>query len=109
MTDGRQDGQQYGKITANNGVVKIGGVVILQRGVQTITLSTTEQDYVIDFPEDFLDWPSVTFSMQRNGYASQTHAVLKSRGAQGFTITASSDANANLAVTVSWIAMYTPN
>ena len=101
---------QYGKIiTVNNGVVKIGGVAILQRGVQTITLSTTEQDYTIDFNEDFLGWPSVTFSVQRAGYASQTYAVLKSRGAQGFTITAASGANSNLAVTISWIAMYTPD
>ena len=96
-------------ITVNNGVVKIGGVAILQCGVQTITLSTTEQDYTIDFNEDFLGWPSVTFSVQRAGYASQTYAVLKSRGAQGFTITAASGANSNLAVTISWIAMYTPD
>lgn len=102
--------QLNGKIiTVNNGVVKIGGVAILQRGVQTITLSTTEQDYTIDFNEDFLGWPSVTFSVQRAGYASQTYAVLKSRGAQGFTITAASGANSNLAVTISWIAMYTPD
>lgn len=98
-----------GKITASGGVVKIGGVVILQRGVTPVTLSTSEQDFVINFHEDFLDWPSVVFSVQRSGYASQTHAVLKSRGVQGFTITAASGANSNLAVTISWIAMYTPD
>lgn len=101
--------QQNGKITASGGVVKIGGVVILQRGVTSVTLSTTEQDFAINFHEDFLDWPSVVFSVQRFGYAAQTHAVLKSRSAQGFTITASSDADANLTVTISWIAMYVPN
>ena len=100
--------QLNGKITASGGVVKINGVPILQRGVSVIMLSTSEQNFVINFHEDFPDWPSVVFSVQRSGYASQTYAVLKSRGAQGFTITASSGADANLAVTISWIAMYIP-
>lgn len=100
--------QQYGNNVVQDSVIKIGGSIAIQRGIKTVTLSTSEQDFRIDFPKSFPDTPSVTFSIERFGYASQTYAVLKSRNAQSFTITASSGANANLGVTIVWIAV-SPN
>lgn len=101
--------QQYGNNVVQGNVIKIGGVVTIQRGVKTISLSTSEQDFEVEFPESFSDTPSVVFSIERFGYASATFAVLKSRTAQKFTITAASGQNANLAVSIVWVAISPSN
>lgn len=108
-----QIGDELSQLNGNNvvqgSVIKIGGVVTIQRGVKMISLSTSEQDFEVEFPENFPTTPSVVFSIERFGYASDTFAVLKSRTAQKFTITAASGQNANLAVSIVWVAISPSN
>ena len=104
-----QIGEELSQLNGNNvvqgNVIKIGGVVTIQRGVKTISLSTSEQDFEVEFPESFPNTPSVVFSIERFGYASDTFAVLKSRTAQKFTITARSGSSQNLGSTIVWVAV----